>query len=73
MDFKELFEAKDMKNQYDGFIIRNSKTKETTKYPYIKGKHHKDIEDAAKEEQAKLTKQKVSDFGVSGFVKKGKM
>ena len=48
--FKELFEAKDMKNHYDGFYIRNTKTKEKTRYPYIKGKDHRDVEMAARKE-----------------------
>ena len=69
--FKELFEAKDMTRQYDGFYVVDMSTGKTTKYPYIKGKNHKDVEQAAFREQRKLTKNPKGSFLVHGFVPKG--
>ena len=70
---EELNEAKDMKRHYDGFKILNKKTKKETRYPYIKGSNHVDVEDAAIRDQMRVSKLKRSYFTVSGFIQKGEM
>ena len=70
--FKEyMSEAKDMTRQYDGFFILNRETGKQGKYPYIKGKNHVDVEDAAIRDEMKRTGLERSNFTVYGFVQKG--
>lgn len=57
----------DMTKQHKGFIVFNSKTKKSTKYPYIKGKNSVDVENMSIKEQMELTGQPRPNFSVTGF------
>ena len=70
--FKEIFtEAKDMTKEYDGFYVLNVETGKRSKYPYIKGKNHTDVEAKAIADEKKLAKKPNGAFIVDGFVPKG--
>jgi len=68
---KESVNESDMTKQYDGFKVRNDKTKDVYKFKYVKGIKNTQVEEEAISKLMKKTGQPRSNFGVSGFVKKG--
>jgi hypothetical protein len=68
---ESIINEADMTKFYDGFKVLNDKTKEMTKFRYVKGRRNTDVENEAIDKLMKSTGEPRARFGVYGFVKKG--
>jgi hypothetical protein len=68
---KESVNESDMTRHYDGFKILDMTTKDVYKFRYVKGIRNTRVELEAISKLSKKTGRPQSNFGVTGFVKKG--